>query len=93
MADDATRDTRKVEDMSLKEASVELEQIVRSLEAGDLELEESLERYSRGVELLKSLRERLANAEQKVRVLLDATDEDAPVTDTTAAPSTAYLDE
>ena len=45
------------------------------------------------MELLKSLRERLANAEQKVRVLLDATDEDAPVTDTTAAPSTAYLDE
>ncbi|MCH3957244.1 MAG: exodeoxyribonuclease VII small subunit [Olsenella sp.] len=86
-------DTRKVEDLSFKEASVELEQIVRSLEAGDLELEESLERYSRGVELLKSLRERLANAEQKVRVLLDATDKDAPVADTTAAPSTAYLNE
>lgn len=93
MAEDATKDARNVEDLSFKEASVELEQIVRSLEAGDLELEESLERYSRGVELLKSLRERLANAEQKVRVLLDATDEDAPVTDTTAAPSTAYLDE
>ena len=93
MAEDATKDTRKVEDLSFKEASVVLEQIVRSLEAGDLELEESLERYTRGVELLKSLRERLANAEQKVRVLLDATDEDAPVTDTTAAPSTAYLDE
>lgn len=93
MAEDTTKDTRKVEDLSFKEASVELEQIVRSLEAGDLELEESLERYTRGVELLKSLRERLANAEQKVRVLLDATDEDAPVTDTTAAPSTAYLDE
>jgi exodeoxyribonuclease VII small subunit len=93
MADDAAMDTRKVEDLSFKEASVELEQIVRSLEAGDLELEESLERYSRGVELLKSLRERLANAEQKVRVLLDATDKDAPVADTTAAPSTAYLNE
>ena len=93
MAEDATKDTRKVEDLSFKETSVELEQIVRSLEAGDLELEESLERYTRGVELLKSLRERLANAEQKVRVLLDATDEDAPVTDTAAAPSTAYLDE
>ncbi len=93
MAEDNATDTRNVEDLSFKEASVELEQIVRSLEAGDLELEESLERYSRGVELLKSLRERLANAEQKVRVLLDATDEDAPVTDTTAAPSTAYLNE
>ena len=84
---------RKIEDMTFKEASIELEQIVRSLESGELELEESLERYSRGVELLKSLRERLASAEQKVRVLLDATDEGAVTTDTSSAPSTAYLNE
>ena len=84
---------RKIEDMTFKEASIELEQIVRSLESGDLELDESLERYGRGVELLRSLRERLANAEQKVRVLLDATDENAATTDTSSAPSTAYLDE
>lgn len=84
---------RKIEDMTFKEASIELEQIVRALESGELELEESLERYSRGVELLKSLRERLAGAEQKVRVLLDATDEGAVTTDTTSAPKTAYLDE
>ena len=68
--------------MTFKEASIELEQIVRALESGELELEDSLERYSRGVELLKSLRERLAGAEQKVRVLLDATDEGAVTTDT-----------
>lgn len=84
---------RPIDEMSFKEASVELEQIVRSLEGGELELEESLERYARGVELLKSLRERLSTAEQEVRVLLDATDENAPVTDTTSAPSTAYLNE
>ena len=84
---------RAVEDMTFKEASIELEQIVRALESGELELEESLERYGRGVELLKSLRERLSGAEQKVRVLLDATDENAPVTDTSSAPSTAYINE
>lgn len=84
---------RAADEMTFKEASVELEQIVRALESGELELEESLERYSRGVELLKSLRERLAGAEQRVRVLLDATDETAPVTDTTSAPSTAFIDE
>lgn len=84
---------RNVDEMSFKEASVELEQIVRSLEAGDLELEESLERYERGVELLKSLRQRLATAEQKVQILLDATKEEAPKIDTTAAPATAYIDE
>ena len=83
---------RAVEDMTFKEASIELEQIVRALESGELELEESLERYGRGVELLKSLRARLADAEQKVRVLLDASNDEA-LPDTTDAPSTAYLDE
>ena len=86
-------DMQNVQDMSFKDASVELEQIVRALEQGDLELEDALERYGRGVELLGSLRERLATAEQKVRVLLDATTAAAPVADTQAAPATAFLDE
>lgn len=86
-------DEKSIESMTFKEASIELEQIVRSLEAGDLELEESLERYARGVELLKSLRERLANAEQKVRVLLDDSATATVTTDTASAPSTAYLDD
>ncbi len=84
---------RPIDEMTFKEASIELEQIVRSLESGDLELEDSLERYGRGVELLKSLRARLADAEQKVRVLLDATDESAATTDTASAPSVAYINE
>ncbi len=83
---------RNVDEMTFKEASTELEFIVRALEAGDLELEDALERYGRGVELLKSLRERLTDAEQKVRVLLDAS-QDMVVPDTASAPSTAYLDE
>lgn len=84
---------KNIDEMTFKEASIELEQIVRSLEAGDLELEESLERYGRGVELLRSLRSRLNDAEQKVRVLLDATSENTPVTDTLSAPSTAFINE
>lgn len=84
---------RPIDEMTFKEASIELEQIVRALESGDLELEDSLERYGRGVELLKSLRARLADAEQKVRVLLDATDESAVTTDTASAPSVAYINE
>ena len=83
---------RDIEGMTFKEASVELEQIVRSLESGNLELEDSLDQYARGVEILKSLRTRLADAEQKVRVLeQEAGPQD--VTDTTAAPSTAFIDE
>ena len=59
-----------VEQLTYKQASQELELIIRSLESGDMELEESLESYTRGVELLKSLRTRLADAEQKVSVLM-----------------------
>ena len=44
-----------VEQLTYKRASQELELIIRSLESGDMELEESLESYTRGVELLKSL--------------------------------------
>ena len=88
----AETEFRNIDEMSFKEASIELEQIVRSLEAGDLELEESLARYTRGVKLLKSLRERLANAEQKVQVLMDASDADVKA-DSTAAPATAFLDD
>lgn len=62
---------KNIGQMSFKEASVELEQIVRSLETGDLELEDALETYTRGVALLKSLKTRIAEAEQKVRKLLE----------------------
>lgn len=81
---------KSVEEMSFREASTELEQIVRSLESGELELEDALACYERGVELLRSLRERLNGAEQKVRVLLDASQE-VVAPDTMAAPSTAFL--
>ncbi len=83
---------RNTEEMSFRDASTELEQIVRALEAGDLELEDALDRYARGVELLSSLKARLSDAEQRVRVLLDASQE-VMAPDTTAAPSTAYLND
>ena len=67
-------DKKNVEELTYKEASTELEHIIRNLESGDMELEESLESYTRGVELLKSLRSRLADAEQKVQVLLKDVD-------------------
>ena len=83
---DSAKD-RPIADLSFREASVELEGIVRDLEGGTLELEESLARYARGVELLKSLRERLAKAEQQVQVLLDESDGATEVQDTAAAPA------
>lgn len=61
---------KNVDELTYKEASTELELIIRGLEGGDMELEDSLASYTRGVELLKSLRSRLAAAEQKVSVLM-----------------------
>ena len=74
-----------VEQLTYKQASQELELIIRSLESGDMELEESLESYTRGVELLKSLRTRLSDAEQKVSVLLKDVDGNDVLADGEAA--------
>lgn len=80
---------KKVEELTYKETSQELERIIRSLESGDMELEESLESYTRGVELLKSLRSRLSEAEQKVSILL----QDVDGTDTLVPADAASTDD
>ena len=86
---------KPVEEMSFKEMMGELELIVRSLEAGDLELEESLKRYERGVSLLRASRTKLDEAQQKVTMLLgtiegdDAAPEPAPAPAQASAPAPA----
>ncbi|MDZ4170368.1 MAG: exodeoxyribonuclease VII small subunit [Coriobacteriia bacterium] len=59
-----------VTDLPFGAALAELEGIVAELESGELELEDSLERYERGVALLKALQTRLADAQQKVTMLI-----------------------
>lgn len=59
-----------VESKSFGETLKELELIVNSLESGNLELEESLTRYEKGVALISDLSTRLKEAEQKVTSLL-----------------------
>ncbi len=57
------------------EASLsELEQIVKQLEDGDLPLEESLKLFETGVKLSRECRERLANAESRIEVLIRESD-------------------
>ena len=67
-------ETTNIDELTYKEASQELERIVRALESGDMELEESLESYTRGVALIRSLHERLDKAEQQVKVLVQNAD-------------------
>lgn len=59
-----------VGDISFGAALAELEQIVKALESGTLELEESLERYERGVALLRACQAKLADAQQRVTMLV-----------------------
>ena len=48
----------------------ELESIVQQLEQGDLDLEESLKLFEKGVKLSRECRERLARAERRIEILL-----------------------
>ncbi|MDY0088297.1 MAG: exodeoxyribonuclease VII small subunit [Coriobacteriia bacterium] len=64
------QNTPTVEELSFGAALEELESIVTALESGELELEESLSRYQRGVALLQTLRAKLADAQQKVTALM-----------------------
>jgi exodeoxyribonuclease VII small subunit len=58
------------EEMRFSDALAELETIVSALEGGQLELEESIARYERGVALLRACQARLAEAEQRVTMLM-----------------------
>ena len=78
-----TQQMKDVATMTYREATAELEQVVRALESNQLELEESLELYKRGVELLTSLRARLADAEQQVSALMGQIEVDTDERDTT----------
>jgi exodeoxyribonuclease VII small subunit len=74
-------DQVKSDDLSFGEALQELEGIVGQLEGGQLELEQSLDKYQRGVELLKSLQGKLSDAQQKVTMLIGELEEEAAATD------------
>lgn len=57
-------------EMRFSDSLAELESIVTALESGQLDLEDSLERYERGVALLRACQTRLAEAEQRVTMLM-----------------------
>ena len=63
-------------------ALAELENLVGQLEQGELTLEDSLQRFERGVALVRSCRNTLREAEQKVEQLIERNGqlETAPVT-------------
>ena len=78
-------DQRQIEEMTFREMMDELDGIVNVLESNTLELEDSPKSYERGIILMRTLKERLNDAQQKVNVLMGelSGEEDDAVRDTT----------
>ena len=77
----SSEDATLPEELSFGAALAELEQIVRALESGQIELEDGLARYERGVSLLRACQEKLSQAKQKVTMLIGELEGDACVAD------------
>ena len=62
----------KEKEPTFKEAIEELEKITDSPESGDLELEQSLSSFERGVELIRYCQDKLDSAQARVELLVDS---------------------
>ena len=67
--------------MNFEEAMAKLEEAVLRLENGELSLDESIKLFEDAISLVKMCNEKLENAEQKVKILVEGADgsiSDAP---------------
>ena len=71
---------KKLENLSFEESLTELEQIVQNLEQGELSLEESMTLFERGLNVSQVSQNKLQDAEQKIKILLEQNNE-SPLTD------------
>lgn len=62
---------KKLENTSFEESMSELENIVQQLEQGELNLEESMALFERGLALSKHSQNKLQDAEQKIQILMN----------------------
>lgn len=67
---------KKTKDFDFENALEELEKLVALMEEGDLSLEESLKHFERGIALTRACQKSLAEAEQKVQILVNGQDKD-----------------
>jgi exodeoxyribonuclease VII small subunit len=66
---------KKQADFNFEGALEQLEELVASMEDGELSLEDSLKAFEKGVKLTRECQTALKNAEQKVQILLDESSE------------------
>jgi len=62
---------------TMSTAFAELEEIVGEFEEGQLDLEESLPKFKKGLELTKFLKERLKTLENEINEIKDEFDDDS----------------
>ena len=60
----------KKEEKTFEESLVELEGIVKELEAGNVDLDKAIEKYSEAMKLAKTCSDKLNNATEKVNQVL-----------------------
>lgn len=60
--------------MTFEAAMERLEQIVRAMERGDVQLDESLKLFQEGTELVRTCSKMLEDAQMRVKVVLTAED-------------------
>lgn len=62
-------DEKSIKNLTFEEAMTELEGIVRSLESGNVKLDDALNAYSRGMELKGLAEKKLSEAKLKIEQL------------------------
>lgn len=62
--------TRKTKQPDLESSLAEINTLIEQMEQGELSLEQSLERFERGINLIKHCQKVLQEAEQKVQILI-----------------------
>ncbi len=60
--------------IKFEEALLSLEDIVKKLEDGNMPLDKSLESFEEAIELIRFCNQKLENAEQKVKILVEGAD-------------------
>ena len=73
---------KQQETLAFEKSLKELEALVTKMEQGNLNLEESLQHFERGIQLTRTCQQALKEAEQKVEILLNKSGQDdiAPFT-------------
>ena len=63
--------SKKIENLSFEQSLTELENIVQTLEQGDVRLEQAMSLFERGLNLSQSNQTKLKEEEQKIQILMN----------------------